>query len=210
MKISRSLSRALFAAALVFSFTACPKPDPVQTAPEDQKEKSATAAPTAPPDLGPPAPEIDPCALISDDELEAITGVRPESKKPSQNESKGLRVSQCYVQMPTAADSIVFALFQRGDVNAPDPRRVWEETFDREAEAEREREGEEEKELARPEKLEGVGDEAFIMPQRFGAAIYVLKGRTFIRLSIGGGPGDVHEKKIETLKKVAETVLGHL
>lgn len=172
---------------------------------------TARAEPEADIDSGPPAKEIDPCSLITDEEIQGITGAQVQDRKPSQTMSGGLRVSQCYVTMPTAAESIAFAVFQRGDVTAPSPRTVWKQLFDRDFEKEKggDEKGEE-KEKARPEELEGLGEKAFVMPQRFGATVYALKGTNMLRLSVGGGPGDVREKKIETLKAIGEAVFRHL
>lgn len=202
------------AAALLVASLGCSKKESAErTRAQTPELASATARaePEGDIDLGPPASEIDPCSLITDEEIQSITGAQIQDRKPSQTMSGGLRVSQCYVTMPTAAESIAFAVFQRGDAAAPSPRTVWKQMFDRDFEKEKDGDEKgEEKEKARPEELEGLGEKAFVMPQRFGAAVYVLNGSSYMRLSIGGGPNDVREKKLTILRAVAETVLDRL
>lgn len=210
--ITKHLQHGVVAAALLCCFAGCSKNESVPGSGEEREREAKAEKRAEPePDAGPPAPEIDACTLVSDDEFESITGTHVQSRKPSQGISGGLRVSQCYVEMPTNPESIAYAVYQRGDANAPNPRVVWKQTFERDFEKEPEGEGRgEEKESARPEELPGIGEKAFIMPQRFGAAIYVLNGSSYIRLSIGGGPGDVPEKKLAILRAVAELILKRL
>ena len=56
-----------------------------------------------------------------------------------------------------------------------------------------------------PEKIDGVGDEAFWLGNRFGGVLYVLKGNSFFRISVGGA-GD-KAAKIDKSKKLAQMVL---
>jgi hypothetical protein len=53
-----------------------------------------------------------------------------------------------------------------------------------------------------------VGEKAFWSGNRFGGALYVLKGDVFIRISVGGP--DKEETKIEKSKRLAEKALGRL
>jgi hypothetical protein len=84
------------------------------------------------------------------------------------------------------------------------PSESWQDIFHREATRKKE-EGEGEKE---PLKVEGVGDEAYWTGTRVGGALYVLKGNSYIRISVGGA-GD-QAAKIEKSKKLAESVLKRL
>lgn len=205
----------LLATVLLFLAVSCSRREPATPSAEAQPTPSATAI--APDDPAPVPPQIDACALISDEELEAITGARVESRKSNVNVSNGLRVAQCYVQMPTAADSVAFAIYQKAEVNGPNPRSVWAQTYGRNFEQEQEREEEsgeesnrEEKNFARPEELPGLGEKAFAVPQRFGVTIYLLSGNNFLRLSIGGAAADPREKKIAILRSIAEVLLPKL
>jgi hypothetical protein len=69
----------------------------------------------------------------------------------------------------------------------------------------REEEGEE---AVRPQKIAGVGDEAYWTGNRVGGALYALKGNTYIRVSVGG-PGD-QATKIKKTKALAQIILKHL
>ena len=151
---------------------------------------------------------IDACSLLTSKEIEAIQGAPLKDTKPSANSQGGLTVSQCYFLLPIAADSIVLTVTQRASgPDARDPKQLWEETFHRdndEAEAVRE----EESKSPPPEKIAGLGDEAFWAPQRFGGALYALKGNASIRISVGGA-GD-QAAKIQKSKALAEIVLKRL
>ena len=105
---------------------------------------------------------------------------------------------------------------------ARSPREQWEQTFGRfdeenEAdtkEAEERKEGtrgagrEKEEKMLAPKKIEGVGEKAFWSGNRFGGALYVLKGDVFIRVSLGGS--DKEEAKIEKSKALAQKALSRL
>jgi len=73
---------------------------------------------------------------------------------------------------------------------------------------EKSKKGEEEEKKNPLKKVEGVGEKAFWSGNRFGGALYVLKGDVFIRISVGGP--DNEETKIEKSKGLAEKALGRL
>jgi len=189
------------AVCLIFAIAGCSKPETVQ-------------APASPPLANTPGESqgstkvIDPCSLLTSKEIEAIQGAPFKETKPSSNSQRGFTITQCYFLLPTAAESIVVSVTQRANgADARDPKHWWEETFHRDndkANASREEEGE----AASPEKIENVGDEAFWTPQRFGGALYVLKGNTYIRISVGG-PDD-RAAKLQKSKSLAEKVLKRL
>jgi len=83
---------------------------------------------------------------------------------------------------------------------------TWQQMFDPRKRAEKKDEKEEtEKE---PEKVEGIGDEAFWTGNRVGGALYVLKGNSYFRISVGGA-GDTADK-IRKSKILAQSILGRL
>lgn len=150
---------------------------------------------------------MDACSLLTGQEIEAIQGAAPKETKPSAKSQRGLTVSQCYFLLPTAADSIVLTLTQRADSpDARDPRQSWEEIFHGDNENAKARE--EEKESVKPQNISGLGDEAFWAPQRFGGALYVLKGNSYLSISVGGA-GD-QASKLQKSKSLAEMVLKRL
>jgi len=90
------------------------------------------------------------------------------------------------------------------------PKDYWRETFAKQAIGrERDRASEErEREWAAPEKIEGLGDDAYWLGNRVGGALYAMKNKTFIRLSLGG-PDD-QKTKIDKSKTLARKALDRL
>jgi hypothetical protein len=168
--------------------------------------------------------DVDPCALLTSDEIRAVQGEPLKETKPSRQSASGLIGLQCYYALPTSADSVSLALTETDPANSgTTARQYWQKTFHNSEEAEPEREGrkerdekekertqkssggrEEEEGSAPPKPVRGLGDEAFWTASRFGGALYVLKGQRFIRLSVGGA-GDEQTKltKTETLARAA-------
>ncbi|HSQ23087.1 MAG TPA: hypothetical protein VLN44_01685 [Pyrinomonadaceae bacterium] len=109
---------------------------------------------------------------------------------------------------------------------APNPRDFWERTLrqadekgreGKKSEGEREkqndkarqgREGGEEEEGLPPERVKGLGDEAFWSASRVGGALYVLKKDQFFRLSIGGSADA--RTKLNKSKMLAQQILKKL
>jgi hypothetical protein len=115
----------------------------------------------------------------------------------------GLSVSQCYFELPTAANSVVLTVTRQAE-GGRDPSQGWQDMFHRERRSESKAESAEEE----PQKIDGLGEEAFWTGTRVGGALFVLKGNCYIRISVGGA-GD-QAKKIEKSKKLAENVLKRL
>ena len=172
--------------------------------------------------------KIDACALLTSSEIRSVQGEALKETKASGSAEKGFAISQCFFTLPTFNNSISLVVTQKGEgAGGIDPKEFWEETFDKEPEGERERErdkksakeGEKEKgrERSREEEEEeappaqgitGVGDEAFWTGNRVGGALYVLKGSTYLRVSVGGA-GD-QQSKINKSKALARLALKRL
>ena len=166
--------------------------------------------------------KVDACMLLTSKEVQSVQGEALKEAKSSGRSEGGLSTSQCFFTLPTFTNSISLAVTRRGDgPGARDPKQFWKETFHRETESEQARDrdrnkgqernerGEEEEEKgAPPQKITGVGDEAFWAGSRFGGALYVLKGNAFIRVSVGG-TGD-QQTKIKKSKALAQIALKHL
>jgi hypothetical protein len=145
--------------------------------------------------------KIDACTLLTSPEIQSIQGEALKETKPSGTVEGGFNISQCFYALPTFTKSINLVITQKAEgTGARDPKEFWEETFDKsEHEREREkrskkedkdprgrnREEEEEGEVAPPQKIEGLGDEAFWTGGRVGGALYVLKGNAFLRVTVG-------------------------
>jgi hypothetical protein len=147
--------------------------------------------------------------LLTSAEIEAIQGGPLKDTKASANPQGGLNISQCYFLLPTAADSIVVTVTQKaGGSNSHDPKEAWEEIFREDKDKDKDASKEEESRSQPPEKIAGLGDEAFWAPRRFGGAVYALKGNVYISVSVGGA-GD-KASKIQKSKALAEKILKRL
>lgn len=171
-----------------------------------------TVAPSAAVKVAPGKGKIDACALLTSKEIESVQGEPMKETKPSGKTGSGFSVSQCYFALPTSSNSISLTVMQKADgPDARDPRQYWEEMFrradDKDKGREGEREGEKEK-AAAPEKIPGLGDEAFWTGNRVGGDLYVLKGNSYIRISVGGAADQT--TKIKKSKELAEIVLKRL
>jgi hypothetical protein len=181
------------------------------------KSKSPEVAATPPPQtITSPSSSLAPdqfaCGLLTREETQTVQGEPFKSTKASQGPGTGLKVSQCYFELPTPVNSIVLTVTRKADgANARDPRESWHELFYGEHRSEREKEREKEKDEGgekRPQKIEGVGEDAFWSGSRVGGALYVLKGESYIRISVGGA-GD-QAQKLEKSKTLAAFVLKRL
>lgn len=150
---------------------------------------------------------IDACALLTGKEIESIQGEPSKDTRASGNLVGGLAISQCYFMLPTSANSISLTVTQKGGgPDLRDPKEQWKEMFHREKVEKKESEEGEKK--IEPEKIAGLGDEAFWMGTRVGGELYALKGDSYIRISVGGA-GDPSTKLNKT-KALAEMVLKRL
>lgn len=191
----------LSACCLVFALAGCSK---------SETDRTPTPQSSSTPGPGQESTNVtDACSLLSSQEIETILGAPLKDTKPSANSQGGLTVSQCYFLLPIAADSIVLTMTQKADgPNSLDPKQSWERMFHGDKDKPESREEEEESKSPPPEKIGGLGDEAFWAPRRFGGTIYALKGNRSISISVGGA-GDP-ATKLQQSKALAEIVLKRL
>lgn len=173
--------------------------------------------------------EIDPCSLLTSDDVRAVQGEPVKETKASRQATGGLVSLQCYYGLPTSSNSISLTLTETDPAKSggTTAKQYWQQTFHGGEETERKdsKERNDEKEKARAQKPTGereqedetavppkpvsdVGDEAFWTASRFSGALYVLKAQRFIRISVGG-PGD-EETKLKKTKALAQKALRHL
>lgn len=205
MKCRTRSPLTIFLALLALAATGCSKSDQpeVSTATPQPSASQAPAPSTSRETAGDGAFA---CTLLTKEETAAVQGEPFKDAKASRKSSGGLVMSQCYFELPTTANSIVLTVTQKAEgADARDPTQNWQELFHRDKSSEK-KEGDKEEQA--PEKVEGVGDEAFWTGSRVGGALYVLKGNRFFRLSVGGG-GDRAEK-IEKSKALAQNALKRL
>jgi hypothetical protein len=208
-RVRHSLITLIYLFAVV-ALGACSKSDKSATSdatppasPSSKQPATTSAAAKTQPFTG-----LDSCKLLTKEEIQAVQGEPFMETKASGNTGAGLSISQCYFQLPQAVNSIVLTVTKKGDgPDARDPEKNWEQIFHREEKGEEKREEREEGEHE-PEKVEGIGDEAFWTGTRVGGALYVLKGNAYIRISVGGA-GDQADK-IRKSKALAQNILGRL
>jgi hypothetical protein len=163
---------------------------------------------------------------LTSDELKSAQGEAYKEAQRSDRQDGDFIVAQCYYQMPTMVNSVVLNVTAaREGAGGRNPRDFWEETFREADEAEREgrNKGEREKEKAKakdrsegkeeeeglpPERVKGLGDEAFWSASRVGGALYVLKKDQFFRISIGGSADA--GAKLNKSKMLAQSILKKL
>ncbi len=179
------------------------------------------AAPSAPAAESNP----DPCALLTKSEIESVQGERVTATKASRPERGRFAVSQCFYSLPTFSKSISLEVTRPRANEREKPEDQWKAMFrgatakasEREEdarsrkgqrEAEGEKEKEKEKESSPPRKIAGVGDEAYWVGPAIVGGLYVRKGDSYFRLSVGGP--DVEAAKIEKLKKLGRKAVARL
>ncbi|HEY0368961.1 MAG TPA: hypothetical protein VGC85_05145 [Chthoniobacterales bacterium] len=155
-----------------------------------------------------PIRNIDACTLLTSEELQSAQGEALQQTVPSTPAAPAFTISQCYFNMPTNTNSVVITVAQRGSgAGAKDPREFFEETF-HQAEGRGEKEagerGEEKEKHNPPQKIDGLGDEAFWAASPVGGALYILKGNMYLRISTGGA------NQLERTKRLAEIALAKL
>jgi hypothetical protein len=202
------MHRFLLVALLALGLTGCNKPKvassgakPRETAAKPHAKASVSGA--APAEPAHPLP--DSCSLLTSDEVKSVLGEAVQQTKPSSNSATGLATSQCYFALPTAANSMVLTVMRRG--NANEMHEWWKETFESEH-AERGGEREEGEKKEKPDKVEGVGEDAYWSATKIGGALYVLQADLCVRISVGGK--DDLATKLKKSRALAEIVLKRL
>jgi hypothetical protein len=160
-------------------------------------------------------PRTDSCALLTGSDIQAAQGDPVEETKPSTEPGGGLVMSQCLFRTATPSKSVSVALASPGSIS---PRAFWKKQFHsgKPAGEEKGKTGkkpaagrtEEVDESTRPRAIAGVGEEAYWVGGPMVGALYVLKGNTFLRISVGG----VREEsaRIDKSKALARLALKRL
>jgi len=157
------------------------------------------------------------CQLLTPRAIARVQGEQLKSVKLTESNENGLRVSQCFYALPSFTNSISLDVM-RGNTTA-----FWRGHF---ANARQEKDGDEDRDRSTAMKtvppsreaeeehessarnVSGVGDAAVWSGNRVAGALYVLKGETIVRISVGGGGSQ--EQKIERSKKLAAQALRNL
>jgi hypothetical protein len=169
-------------------------------------------------DTAPPKPRadtspLDACVLIQKKEIESLQHSPISQTKSSESAGGDFRVSQCFYTAAEFNKSVNLAVAQKNpsDTRGRTPKQFWQETFDRSGKKHEKGEtesGEEKERRTPPKKIEGVGDDAYWAPNRFGGVLYVLKGDAFISISVGGT--DTEQAKIDKCKALAQKAIARM
>jgi hypothetical protein len=143
-----------------------------------------------------------------------------EEHQPGTDHERGLLLSQCYLNTGTSRSvSIAVAGNAQSGGETITPRAFWRDQFHARDEHASKRTGEQREAARKGEKREqegetearpiaGVGDEAFWSGTRVAGALYVLRGNTFIRVSVGGVSDE--KERVEKSRQLAVTALARL
>ena len=150
----------------------------------------------------------DACAVLTRADVQKIQGDAVQETKPSTPPYGGLVMSQCVFRTANPSKSVSVAIASPGSTS---PRAFWQKQFpsaksssEDEAEkkpavADKKEKKEEEEESTRPRTIQGLGEQAYWVGSPMVGALYVLKGNTFLRISVGG----VREEPARIQKSVA-------
>jgi hypothetical protein len=159
-------------------------------------------------------PQVDACALLTSKEIESVQGEAIKETKLTGHSADGFSLSQCFFTLPTFTNSVSLQVTQMGEgAGANDPREFWRDTFHEEKRTEKDKDrdkkgGEDEEERQTPQKVPGIGDEAYWTGSRVGGSLYVLKGNSYLRIGIGGSSDQA--TKLRKLKALAEKAIARL
>jgi hypothetical protein len=153
----------------------------------------------------------DACSLVSKEEVESVQASPVTDAKSSERSDDLFRVSQCFYVTAESNKSVNLALVQErtDQKNNRSPKDFWKEKFDPYHDEEpKTKSGDEKEQGSAPKKIEGLGNDAYWVGNRFGGILYVLKGDAFISIGLGGT--DDEETKLRKSKVLAEKALQQL
>lgn len=147
--------------------------------------------------------KIDPCALLSSDEILAVQGEAVEESKSTIQPSGSITFQQCTFRTTTPSKSVSLAVATAGTQqgSASSPRRFWRQQFYSQRDHG-------EVEGSKAQLISGLGDEAFWVNNPVTGALYVLRGDTFFRISVGGARQSV--ERLARSKALAAKTLDRL
>jgi hypothetical protein len=145
------------------------------------------------------------CTVLTSADVQRVQGDVVQETKPSTQPAGGLIMSQCLFRTADPSKSVSLAIASAGSVS---PRAFWQKQFHSAKPESKEREKEkpaksnparEEEESTLPRTIKSVGEEAYWVGSPLVGALYVLKGNSFLRISVGG----VREETARIEKSVA-------
>jgi hypothetical protein len=153
--------------------------------------------------------------LVTNAEIEAVQGEAVTGTTASSGTLSGFPSAQCVFMTTTPVNSVSVVITQTGMSSGRSVRNFWKKTFHREEGSEKEdedtrneKEEEEGEKKSPPQPVADLGDDAFWMGTQVSTALYVLKGDSYIRISVGGA-GD-QAAKLEKSRQLAGSILKRL
>lgn len=187
-----------FVMCLLAVFSSCSKTEK----PIAVETTTSTAAPTPEGSTG--APAFDACSLLTSEEIQSVQGEPLQDLKSTGNARGTFSLSQCSFTLPTFTNSISLSVMSKGvGPDARDPKQSWNETFSKETPLMKGT-----GKTGSPQKIEGLGDEAYWVGNDKIGALNVLKGSHYLTISVGGS-GD-QASKVEKSRKLAQFALKRL
>ena len=153
----------------------------------------------------------DACNLLSKEEVESVQAAPVNETKSSEHSDGVFLVSQCFYTAAEFSKSVTLALVRSDPKQGSkrSPKDFWKEKFDpyRDEEPKTNR-GDQKEQGPAPKKIEGLGDDAYWVGNRFWGILYVLKGDAFISIGVGGT--DDQETRLKKSKALAQKALQRL
>ena len=148
----------------------------------------------------------DACAVLTSADVQKVQGDPVQETKPNTQPAGGLVMSQCLFRTANPSKSVSVAIASPGSIS---PRAFWQKQFGsskaaseektEKKPAARRKQEQEEEESTRPKAIAGIGEQAYWVGSPIVGALYVLKGNTFLRISVGG----VREESARIEKSIA-------
>jgi len=184
------------------------------------------------------APALNACALVTADEFAAQQGEALKDAKVTNRSEGDLDISQCFLAAQTFSKSVsvIVTTNTRGKDPTQDMKKLWESKFsvhdndkDKDADLDREKDKDkdadkdknekpankaaahdrdDEEEGSNAIKVDGLGDEAFWMGDARAGILYVLKGRSYLRISLGGA--DDQDTRLTKAKAFATAAMSRM
>jgi hypothetical protein len=161
---------------------------------------------------------VDACKLLTNEEIKTIQRDTLKDTTLTSRTGGTLIISQCFYATSQFVNSVSLTVTQQNsDTGAESIREFWEQRFrstgshDRERERERDNKAkasEEEEEGAPPERVKGIGEEAYSVGNAKFGALYVLKGNKILRISVGGSHSQ--PERIQKMKTLAQYAVSRL
>src|SRR5690349_5700671 len=161
---------------------------------------------------------VDACKLLTAAEIQNIQLDTLKDIKPTARTGGPFVISQCFYATSEFVNSVSLTVTQQNsDTGTESIRELWKQRFwttgSGNSDRERERNdklnaSEEEDGGAPPERVTGVGEEAYSVGNAKFGALYVLKGDKILRISVGGShsqPG-----RIQKMKRLAQYAVSRL